>query len=77
MSEADKTSDKNVRNIGKDIERCEQCIGIFEQLKEVAKFFNTSSASISSSISRKEKRNHLIERVEVGKNDRRKRRINN
>lgn len=77
MSEADKTSDKNVRNIEKDIERCEQCIGIFEQLKEVAKFFNTSSASISSSISRKEKRNHLIERVEVGKNDRRKRRINN
>lgn len=77
MSEADKTSDKNVRNIEKDIERCEQCIGIFEQLKEVAKFFNTSSASISLSISRKEKRNHLIERVEVGKNDRRKRRINN
>lgn len=57
----------------------EQCIGIFKQLKEVAKFFNTSSASISSSISRKEKRNHryLIERVKVDKNDRRKRRINN
>ena len=62
-----------------DMKDSEQCIGIFEQLKEVAKFFNTSSASISSSISRKEKRNHryLIERVEVGKNDRWKRRINN
>lgn len=50
-----------------------------KQLKEVAKFFNTSSASISSSISRKEKRNHryLIERVKIDKNDRRKRRINN
>ena len=47
-----------------DMKDSEQCIGIFKQLKEVAKFFNTSSASISSSISRKEKRNHryLIER---------------
>lgn len=40
MSEADKTSDKNVRNIEKDIERCEQLtkpehanwIGISNQL---------------------------------------------
>ena len=50
-----------------DMKDSEQCIGIFEQLKEVAKFFNTSSASISSSISRKEKRNHryLIERVKI------------
>ena len=52
-----------------DMNYYEQCVAVFDTLKEVADFFNTTSNSISSSICRKEKRKHrfLIERIE--KND--------
>lgn len=50
-----------------DTKENEQCMGIFKTRKDVAKYFNTSSSSIGSSISREELRQHryLIKRIEV------------
>lgn len=39
-----------------DIKDNEQCIGIFNNRKEVARYFNTTSNCIGSTITRKQKR---------------------
>ncbi len=54
-----------------DIKENEQCVGIFLAIKDIAKFFNTSSQSISSTICRGELRKHryLIKRIEVNEDD--------
>lgn len=48
-----------------DMKNKEQCVAIFENRKEVAKFFNTTVNSIGTSITRKHKRKHrfLIEKI--------------
>lgn len=47
-----------------DMKNNEMCIGIFDKTKQVADYFNTTTASISSAICRKQLKKHryLIER---------------
>lgn len=54
-----------------DMKDYEQCVGIFSTIKDVAKYFNTSSRSIASTICRGELRKHqyLIKRIEVNEDD--------
>lgn len=54
-----------------DTKENEQCVGIFLSIKDIAKYFNTSSQSISSTICRKELRKHLylIKRIEANEDD--------
>ena len=40
-----------------DLKNNEQCVAIFDKVKVVAKYFNTSESSIRSSITRGSKRN--------------------
>lgn len=40
-----------------DLKNNEQCVAIFDKVKDVAKYFNTSESSIRSSITRGSKRN--------------------
>lgn len=48
-----------------DMKNQEQCVGVFDTRKEVAKFFNSTPRSIGTMISLKRKfeRRYLIERV--------------
>ena len=48
-----------------DMKNQEQCMGVFDTRKELAKFFNSTPNSIGSMISRKKKfkRRYLIEKV--------------
>lgn len=41
-----------------DTKNNEQCLGIFEKIKDIAKYFNTSEHVIRSTITRKSKRKH-------------------
>lgn len=41
-----------------DTKNNEQCLGIFEKIKDIAKYFNTSEYVIRSTITRKSKREH-------------------
>lgn len=49
-----------------DMKNKEQCMGVFDTRKEVAKFFNSTPRSIGTMISLKRKfeRRYLIEKVE-------------
>ena len=49
-----------------DMKNQEQCVGVFDTRKEVAKFFNSTSNSVGAMICRKEKfeRRYLVEKVE-------------
>jgi hypothetical protein len=49
-----------------DMKNQEQCMGVFDNRKELAKFFNTTPNSIGAMICRKQKfeRRYLIEKVE-------------
>lgn len=49
-----------------DTKNNEQCVGVFNDLKEIAKYFNTSVDCIGSTITRKSKRKHryLIIKIE-------------
>lgn len=49
-----------------DMKYYEQCVGIFKGREQLAKYFNTTSNSIGSTICRREKRNgrYLIIRIE-------------
>jgi hypothetical protein len=49
-----------------DTKENEQCVGIFLRIKDIAKYFNTSSHSISSTICRGGLRKHryLIKKIE-------------
>ena len=62
-----------------DTKENEQCVGIFLSIKDIAKYFNTSSQSISSTICRKELRKHLylIKRIEANEDDYWKRTFDN
>lgn len=49
-----------------DMKDKEQCVAIFENRKEVAKYFNTTENCIGTAITKKYKRKHrfLIEKIE-------------
>lgn len=49
-----------------DMKNQEQCMGVFDNRKELAKFFNTTPNSVGSmmSLKRKFERRYLIEKVE-------------
>lgn len=53
-----------------DMKNNEQCIGIFDTRKEIAKYFNTTANCIGSEITRKQKRKHryLIKKLKKEKN---------
>ena len=50
-----------------DMKNNEQCIGIFKNRKEVARYFNTTANRIGSAITRKQKIEHryLIKKMKV------------
>ncbi len=49
-----------------DIKNNEQCMGIFNNREEIARYFNTTANCIGSTITRKHKRKHryLITKIE-------------
>lgn len=54
-----------------DMKESEQCVAMFKTRKEVTKYFNTTSNSIGTSITRKHKRKYrfLIEKIKERKED--------
>ena len=50
-----------------DLHYKEQCIGVFEKIKDVAKYFNTTESAIRTDITKKYKRKHryIIEKLEI------------
>lgn len=51
-----------------DMKYYEQCIAVFDTVKEIAKYFNTTENTISPEITRGNKRDgrYLIARIEEG-----------